>query len=239
MLGFTKLIPAVLLSAVIGLLALAVQAPPAAAAPLVIGTGWTADEPAGVSYGAVTGAGTSANSYTFDLNLSSAAGISTTIHFVNDAAEADQTYFNLTLKGTNTGAPPWTGMKIAIVDKANQVDLNEGGDHPAAAHVHRSSWSEANSTHFKCVDAVCTFPGLFDMTLGLKGGATPITQTNTTTGSKLRLHDVHEAGGDANPMKFDLIFTPLSVPEPGAFMLFGSGMVGLIGVARRKRRAVQ
>jgi hypothetical protein len=61
----------------------------------------------------------------------------------------------------------------------------------------------------------------------------PLTTGNTATGATLRLHDVNETGTD--PMKFNLTFTPFAVPVPGAFILFGSGLVGLIGVARRWR----
>lgn len=230
---------------VIGLLALTVQAPPAAA--LVIGAeGWTADTPAGVTYGGLVGGiapGTGTvpvlaagvGSYTFEIALASAVGVSTTIHFVNDGtvAAGDESYFRLSLKGTNTGIPAWAGLNIVITDVTTDVIPVEAATvaHPERAHIHRSLWTAGA---FTCADAFCGFEGRYDMTLLL--GA-PLTTGNTATGATLRLHDINEAGTDA--MKFNLTFTPFAVPLPGTFILFGSGLVCLIGVARRKRRAAQ
>lgn len=210
-----------------------VAAQPANAVPLLIGGGWTASDPAGVTYGAVTGSGTSADAWVFDLNLASAANTSTTIHFVNDGSSSSS-FFNLTFKGTNTGVNPWTGLLIEIKDVTQDpIDLEEDDDHPFAAHIHKSSWNEATSQHFKCVSDPCTgragFPGVFEMLLGLKAGANPIAQNDMTTGGIMRLHDKDELG--AAPMQFDLILTART-PEPATMLLLIAGVVGL-GVLRR------
>ena len=225
----------------IGLLALAVHAPPAAA--LVIGAeGWTADMPAGVTYGGLVGGnapgdGTSgvlaggAGSYTFEIQLASAINVSTTIHFVNTDNALVESYFRLSFKGTNNGVLPWTGMNIVITDVTTdpiQVDPPTTL-HPDRAHIHRNLWTAGA---FSCASTDCGANGRYDMFLSL---AAPLTTGNSATGGTLRLHDGNEAGTD--PMKFNLTLTP--VPEPDAFLLFGLGLVGLIGVACNKRRAAQ
>jgi len=48
------------------------------ASAVPIAGGWTANQPGGVTYGAVTGTGTSADSWTFALNLESTVGTTTT-----------------------------------------------------------------------------------------------------------------------------------------------------------------
>lgn len=227
----------------IGLIALTAQALPAAAAPLVIGAeGWTADTPAGVSYGGLVGGigpgdGTSGvlaggvGSYTYQIQLASAAGVSTTIHFVNDGTEAGESYFRLSFAGTNTGAAAWAGVNIVVTDVTTDPIPVEGDNvsHPERAHVHRNLWTAGA---FTCADVYCGSNGRYDMALLL--GA-PLTMGNTATGATLRLHDMNETGTD--PMKFDVTFTPFVVPVPGAMTLFGSGLACLIGVARRRRTA--
>jgi hypothetical protein len=218
--------------ALIGLLGLVAHATPSAA--LVIGGGWTADEPAGVTYpGAVTGAGTMADAWKFTLKLSSPVGTSTTIKFTNDGTSSDS-FFNLTFEGMNTGASgSWTGLSIVIVDTTEDPIVDEpiGTGHPIRAHVHRNSWDDTQSSHFKCVDPSCPSFGLYDMTLGLKSGANPITPGNSTNGKTLRLHDQDEEG--TKPMRFELTLTPL--PEPGTILLLSTGLAAAAVVSRRRR----
>lgn len=230
-----------LVGVLIGLMMLAVKTPPAAAAPLVIGAeGWTADTPAGVSYGGLVGgigpgdgtAGVLAagvGSYTYEIQLASAAGVSTTIHFVNDGTEAGESYFRLSFKGTNTGAVDWAGVNIVITDVTTDPIPVEGANvgHPERAHVHRNLWAAGA---FTCGDAYCGANGRYDMVLLL---ASPLAMGNSASGATLRLHDGNETGTD--PMKFDVTFTPFVVPVPGAVILFGSALVSLVGVGRRRR----
>lgn len=206
--------------AVIGLLGLAVHATPSVA--LDIGKGWTADTPVGVAYSDFMNMGT--EEWGFTIMLSSAANTATTIHFTNDgsATSPPGSFFNLTFKGVNTGSISWTGVKIVIrdttedpiVDGENDEDYSNDMPHQSRAHIHRLSWDETKSLHFKCVggnvDDFCGFEGRYDMTLGLKDGANPITQGNSTNGGILRLHDKDERLGQPNnkPMKFELTFTP-------------------------------
>ena len=225
----------------IGLLALAVHAPPAAA--LVIGAqGWTADTPAGVTYGGLVGGIGPGNggsgvlaggtgSYTFEIQLASAVGVPTTIHFVNTVDATAESYFRLSFKGTNNGTLPWTGLKVVITDVTTDPIPVEGADvaHPERAHIHRNLWTAGA---FSCADSYCLSDGRYDMFLAL---AAPLTTGNSAMGSTLRLHDLNETGTD--PMKFNLTLTP--VPEPDAFILFGCGLAGLIGVARSRRATVQ
>ncbi|MFV9616779.1 MAG: VPLPA-CTERM sorting domain-containing protein [Gammaproteobacteria bacterium] len=44
----------------------------------------------------------------------------------------------------------------------------------------------------------------------------------------------HSLGGTMGATPLDLIITPSAVPVPAAVWLFGSGLLGLVGVARRK-----
>ncbi len=201
------------------------------ASALVIGDGWTADQPAGVTYGAVTGSGTSSDSWTFTLNLESAAFTTTTITFTNDGNSTDS-YFNLTFAGKNTGTTDWNGVLITIVDTTGDTIPVEPDTtpHPVRAHIHRSSWDASTATHFQCADAFCGFNGRYDMVLGLKTGALPLAQNQTSSGSRLRLHDQDEEG--TSPMSFTLAFTP--IPEPGTGLLVGAGLVAL---RLRRRRA--
>ena len=224
-----------------GLMMLAVQTPPAAAAPLVIGAeGWTADTPAGVTYGGLVGGiapgdgasgvlAAGVGSYTFEIQLASAAGVSTTIHFVNDGTEAVESFFRLSFKGTNTGAADWAGVNILITDVTTDPIPPEAAtvDHPERAHVHRNLWAAGA---FTCGDAYCGANGRYDMLLLL---ASPLGMGNSASGATLRLHDMNETG--TAPMKFDVTFTPFVVPVPGAAILFGSALVGLVGIGRRRR----
>lgn len=214
--------------AVIGLLA----ALPSTA--LVIGDGWTVDQPAAIAYGGVTGTGTSGNPFIFSIALSGAVGDIVTIHFTRAGGVDSETYFNPTLNGTNTGAVPWEGIQLTVDDMTTDVIPVEPDStgHPERAHLHRSVWNAANASHFQCIDAYCGGNGRYSMLLGLKGTATPLAQNQTATGSILRLHDIDEAGTDS--MKFNVTFQ--IVPEPSTLLLCAFGL-GLLAARRPKGRA--
>lgn len=213
--------------AVIGLLA----AMPSAA--LVIGDGWSVDQPGGVAYGAVTGTGTSGDPFKFSITLSAAVHDSITLHFTRVGGVDSETFFNPQLDGTNTGVTPWTGIQLTVDDVTTDtipVEPDSTG-HPERAHIHRSVWNAANASHFECIDAYCGSNGRYSMNLGLKGAAAPLAQNQTATGSILRLHDIDETGTDA--MKFNVTFVP--VPEPGTIGLVALG-VGVLAARRRRLR---
>lgn len=47
----------------------------------------------------------------------------------------------------------------------------------------------------------------------------------------------HNANFDITSVHFDSFVTPSAVPVPAAVWLFGSGLLGLVGIARRKKKA--
>lgn len=58
-----------------------------------------------------------------------------------------------------------------------------------------------------------------------------------TTDSGSIINDVKFSGGANEGIDFDsLLFAPAPVPVPAAVWLFGSGLLGLVGVARRKAK---
>jgi PEP-CTERM motif len=199
-------------------------------AGLVIGDGWSVDQPGAIAYGAVTGTGTSGDPFKFTITLSAAANDIVTLHFTRiGGAAGDETFFNPQLDGTNTGAVPWEGILLTVDDVTTDtipVEPDNTG-HPERAHIHRSVWNAANASHFQCVDIYCGSNGRYDMMLGLKGTATPLAQNQSATGSILRLHDIDEAGTD--PMKFNVTFMP--VPEPETLLLLALG-IGALAVRR-------
>ena len=84
-----------------------------------------------------------------------------------------------------------------------------------------------NSVSAEAVGGTATTLGIFELTLDLAGAFG--SDFGTFTGVQLQLTG---GGYDAAP---SLIGTTAAVPVPAAVWLFGSGLLGLVGVARRKK----
>ena len=119
--------------------------------------------------------------------------------------------FDTTGNGTGTAATTYTGVVVG----AGQV----GG------HI----FFDYNGTFD--IDVV----QVWDITNGgLTYTSTPVTDSNGTNavGGLAMLSDSSFPGFNAN-----FNFTAAAVPVPAAVWLFGSGLLGLVGVARRKKSA--
>lgn len=228
----------------LGVLALA-SPTPATALAIGTNTGWTVDEPAGITYPVQGGTGSGrqpdADSITFTIHYEAPANTQLRIiTFTHDGVTpppGGESYFNITLEGKNTGTTDWTGVLIKIRDKTLDAipaePLEE--EHPERAHLHRNRLDPALSPEgfFLCADAYCEKNGRYDMLLGLRSQSFPLTPGNTSTDKILRLHDKDEAGG--NPMRFTLILLPIGgvpvpeVPEPSTALLVVLGLLGLYG----------
>ena len=81
--------------------------------------------------------------------------------------------------------------------------------------------------------------GTDGLTISLNGEATTITDLNTLSFfgiiSTDSLFSSVDLGGEAYFYFDNVTYAPAVVPVPAAVWLFGSGLIGLIGIARRKK----
>jgi hypothetical protein len=148
----------------------------------------------------------------------------------------------------NDTGRPWTGFQETLVDRDRQGVLGQGltdvvldknlgsDDHPVISHFHTDGASfgiDQNPASW-AIDSNFTTNGGDRLVLDDQLNEPPSSELQS--GSKLifhvRVHDIVVAGAIR---RFDLIETPVAVPEPATLTLTALGLAG--AAIRRRRRS--
>ena len=131
---------------------------------------------------------------------------------------------------------PGTGDVVATVFKESSTDVFMGGGYATGGTMKLGAMMDGytpnENVYFTLAFNANTMMGIVDQMVygdcaptGLMGPM--MTGNMCMTG--------HLAGGTMGATPLSLAITPSAVPVPAAVWLFGSGLLGIIGVARRKQ----
>lgn len=139
----------------------------------------------------------------------------------------------------NRSGKDWKEFEIMLVDKDPNTLPAAGDDHPGFAHFHTDGLDGKQltlTTVFDTSDGLTIGKGLPSLKFGMN--AERVANGEDWTPIGIGFHEITLAGMNKR-REFSLLETPVVVPLPAALPLFGSGALGLIGCAWRRRRADQ
>lgn len=132
---------------------------------------------------------------------------------------------NLNEMVVNQSGFNWNGFDFAVYDTNRVYEDEEGGSHPAYAHIH-PSFGPLTAPPFTNVTP-SGFGGGGFRHVELSDGIFTNGTANSWTG--IALHQFEEVGAQR---PFTLVQTP--IPEPNALWLVSAGVIGFVIIRRRR-----
>jgi hypothetical protein len=189
--------------------------------------------------------------YTFQINDNDGKGLlreekkfkdstaAKVITFENENPGDNTFGLRFTLSGTltNNSTDDWAGFKMNLAEMTTGVNQDDktqakvpgsSARHPAFAHFHNDTFKltpDDFTTNAFNTEASLVLTAKPDKKVAKEGG--------TLMFSGLGMHEFEVKD---LPRKFQLIETPVVVPEPSTLLLFSVGLVSLVGFARERRK---